>query len=530
MTPRALALRGGAGLRGVAALAANSYRAAASKRNRGGLSVPTAGADYHVDTRTRQDARELSRSLIRNAEHAAVLHSRWQDVMGVAMPRPASADPAWNEQVQKAFEARAKLVRGGFDAAERFAWPALQRQWIGHVGSDGEVYAILLADGTVATCEAHTVTGPAVGNQFQRSIDGVVIDNRNRLVRIYVAPERNGVARREEAKPFDAANVLAFVHRTRASQTRGLPPLVAGLDDFERTDSVVESTVISAEQQAALPVVIKKIKSELLKGAGGTGYSPRTANGNPAPIDGGVTSDTIPDWIDTARNSILMLADDQDVANIPLTQPNMNVPPFVTWMIRCLGLGLGMPYEIAFMDMNSMSWSSGKTLITLARDALAHWRGNVIEPGLSQFYHWWITNEIAAGRIPARADALSVAWDWPQLPWPDPIKEEQRNNLAIANGTDSLQRIVGPAWRDILREQAEAARLRDTLAIARIGNIQAEIDKLTKQYPNLSLTWAQVITLAGATSAPGAYLQATAAVDQAASNPSTQTQDKTATQ
>jgi hypothetical protein len=128
----------------------------------------------------------------------------------------------------------------------------------------------------------------------------------------------------------------------------------------------------------------------------------------------------------------------------------------------------------------------------------------------------WLTTEIAAGRIPARPDFTEVAWDWPQLPWPDPIKEEQRNQLAIANGTDSIQRIVGPAWREILREQAEVAQLRDALAISRIGNIQAEIDKLAKQYPNLALTWAQVITLAGATSAPGAYLQATAAVDQAA--------------
>jgi capsid protein len=515
-TARGLALRVPLSLRA----AAGSYRASETTRSR--VAVRGAGgADRHVDDQTRARARELMQDLLRNAHPATVLHGRWLDDLGVPMPRSTTGDEQWDSQVDALWQIDAQRKRGGLDARGMHTWAGLFRGWASATAGDGDVLIVKGEDLMLRTYEAERIAGPSGGNQHQRTVGGVVLGRDGEPLRTYVAPVRaGGWVDAKAAEPVEQEACVFFQHLTRHSQTRGLPVLVAGLDDFERLDSMLESTVIAGEQNSNLFGAIKGLKSELAAGARGPATSaPISAKGAPAILDTGANpADRVPDYYETARGALLMLYDDQEYQAIQPTAPNLAIGPFMTWMLRLLSLGYSYPYELALMDLGGLSWSSSKTLVTLARAGMARWRGQVFEAGLRDIRNWWLAAKINAGLIRPRDDWESHAWDWPELPWPDPLKEEQRNVLAYANGSDSPQRVVGHAWADIRRENHQAVLLSDALAVERLAKLQQSIDVANAANKNLNLTRAEVLAINGAVTAPGAFLQAAANLNQSQTN------------
>ncbi len=256
---------------------------------------------------------------------------------------------------------------------------------------------------------------------------------------------------------------------------------------------------------------MKRIESSVDQTEGVTGqvgvWTPITNNGLPAPMDAGASNvDQVPDYVSAARGALMMLYEDQEFHQVKNENPNLNVPPFMTFLLRLHALGLGYPYELAFMDVGDMSWSAGKTLITLARTSMAKWRTQTFGPTLTHLAMWQVERWADEFNDPMPADA-SVVWSWPELPWPDPFKEEQTNKLGRENGTTSTRRIE-PDWQKIQDEIVEEDSRRDTLSIARIARIQQQCNDANKKTEGLDLNWRQIVALVGATSQPGHYLQA----------------------
>ncbi|MCE2725110.1 MAG: hypothetical protein LW865_17820, partial [Betaproteobacteria bacterium] len=67
-------------------------------------------------------------------------------------------------------------------------------------------------------------------------------------------------------------------------------------------------------------------------------------------------------------------------------------------------------------------------------------------------------------------------------------------------------------WAQANKEQIEMA----VAEIERIAEIQRKINDANNSIPGLNLNWAQIATIGGAASAPGAYLQAAASSTQVA--------------
>lgn len=498
-----------------AQLASSSYRAADTVRSRQYNDGARGGsADHHIDNRSRETIRELSRSMERNAHEYSVLVGRWCDDMGTPMPRFTTSDDKLNTWLSARFEQRAALQRGGFDARQMSNWAGLVRLWQSHFAFDGDVFVLKQNDGRVSTWEAQNVCGGPQPNQYNRTVGGMRLDASGAATALFIAPNgRGGFPDKARAKEYSADQAFWFANRTRHSQTRGLPPLVSGLDDIERVDALLESTVISGEQASNVYGAIKGISSALARNRGPGTSAPVTAGGKSAPLETSVNpADQTPDWVESSRGALLMLYDQQEYQPIQATHPNVNVSPFMISVLRMIGMGLSYPYEVAFMDMGTLSWSAGKTLITLARGGMSKWRSEVFEPGLSSFLRWNTEREIEeyAGTIPSDFNTDQFVWDWPELPWPDPVKEETRNTLAFQNKTDSPQRLIGHAWKKIREELAEADRLDDKLSVDRLAELQRLIDKENEANPNLKLTRAEVLAILGAKSAPGAFLQGAA--------------------
>lgn len=513
-----------------AQLASTSYRAASDVRSRMANDGARGGsADRHVDDRSRDTIRELSRSLERNAHQYSVFIRRWADDMGTPWPRFTTSDENLNKWLAKRFEQRAGLHSGGLDARQINTWSAMNRLWQTHVAFDGDVFALKLDTGRVQTWEAQNICGGPQPNQYRRTTGGLRLDQYGAPTGIFVSPNgAGGFPQKALAKEYSAEQAFWFSYRTRYSQTRGLPPLVSGMDDVERVDAMLESTVISGEQASNVYGAIKGISSALARNRSPGTSAPVTAGGRNAPLETSVNpADNAPDWVESARGALLMLYDNQEFQQVTSNHPNPNVTPFLVSVLRMVGMGLAYPYEVAFMDMGTLNWSASKTLITLARTGMNGWRNDVFQPGLNTFGQWWLEREIDEWnqKLPQDFALDQFVWDWPQLPWPDPVKEETRNTLAFANKTDSPQRLLGREWSRIREENAQADELDDKLTVNRLAKLQREIDAANAANTNLKLQRAEVLAILGAKSAPGAFLQGAAA--QAAADSITDDGEKT---
>ena len=131
-------------------------------------------------------------------------------------------------------------------------------------------------------------------------------------------------------------------------------------------------------------------------------------------------------------------------------------------------------------------------------------------------WRWQIARAIELGKLPRIDDWMCHAHEWPELAWPDPLKETQTQAGQMMLGTTSLHRILGGnSWRDVLREQALEQQERDQHFIERVAKAYDACQKLQAKYPDLNLSWSQVIASTGAINQPAAYLDAVAKTDAA---------------
>ncbi len=484
-----------------------SYRAAENPRTRA-IRYWGGSGDVHADHRTRRIIREMTRHLERNSHVWGILHDRWLDDLGTPDPAFRSDDLEWNARMHARWQEKKELARGGWDSRQLVNFSSWFRLFAGSVGRDGDAAVVKVEDGTWALIESDRIDAPMKGNQYQSTITGMTLNRVGAIQKIWVCPMSNGYPQIGQAVPYAAEDIEFCAHRKRISQTRGMPPLVAGMDDFERGDSLLESTVIQAEQASSIWGVIKKLKAELARGTGGQAIAPVTNNGMKSPLDAGASNiDQVPDYVSAARGALMMLYEDQEFLQVKNENPNLNVPPFMQFLLRLHSLGLSYPYELAFMDMNRNSWSNGKMLITLARTGMKRWREQTFGPTLTHLAQWQLERWADEFNDPLPKNWGTIRWSWPEIPWPDPLKEEQTNKLARENGTTSTQRMV-PEWRRVQEEITEEDKRRDTLQIERIVEAQKLCNKYNATVPGLDLRWPHVVSLVGATSAPGAYLQA----------------------
>jgi len=499
-TPRARALRARATLPGLSA-SAGSYRATDAARSR--VRVHGGGGDTHADRQSRRVLRDLSRDLERNAEPYQIFLRGAARLIGAPTPRPTTPDHAWNRAIAAHWRAHAGRIRGGFDARNLDTWPALCLGWWMAALRDGDVARALLATGQIQTIEADCIDAPPrPGNQHRRVVGGLTLGQQSDLLGVWLAPrDANGRPQAEKATEHspEYVGLLAFFRGT--SQTRGVPVMCAGLDNAERVDALVESEIIGAEQASN---IFGAVTRQLGQGQVAPG-APLVQGDIAAAAGADVTQasaqgQTI-DYVSFPAGSYLDLPVGHDWKSDKPGRPNLDVPQFLRAILSMSAAVIALPYPVIFADFHGINWSGNRGLVSLTRDALATLRDTWCEPYVDPVYGWWLAHGLADGTLPAPpagwtwAQTMAHEWDWPMRPeWPDPLKEEQRHDLALRLGTSSLHRISGPDWYDILRERAEEEQAADRLAIDRIRALHAACQQAG--IPGLS--WQQALALSRA--------------------------------
>jgi capsid protein len=514
--------RGGTSSAGEIRATLGSYRA--TDLNRARLILRDGSGDRHADDASRRLARELARDQDRSSGTYRAIVTAFLDLCigeGV-LPRPLTADPEWNKKALALFKQKAEAKAGGFDIEGVDNYFGLQRIWARAVVNDGDLLLVKLKGQTLATVEADRIDGRSGGNQYQRVVGGVRINAVTGARLAYgVAPYdgSGSFVQSEKAEFYNADEVIYVGTSSRKSQVRSLPALVANLDDSERADSLVESEIISAEQASLLWGQLEDPDGNAASGAPDP-LAPTNADGTPA-IGGAPTaaqgSNTV-NWTDWVAGTLLHTGR-RKFKQIEAQRPNLDVVEFLKALIRIFAAELGVPYELAMLDVGDLSWSGNKALLAFCERRLHVWRKQVFGPMFSSIYRWQINAWIKQGLLTAREDWWNHDHGWPRAPeadGPDQVTTD-KGNLEI--GRTSLHRLVGADWESVLREQGAEQRVRDGENLTRIMVAYKAIEKAKAECPGLELTWQQLLTLNGANSAPGEFLKASAAAVTASTPP-----------
>jgi capsid protein len=154
-------------------------------------------------------------------------------------------------------------------------------------------------------------------------------------------------------------------------------------------------------------------------------------------------------------------------------RPGTTFDSFVTRILRLIGAGVDLPYEIVALDFQKVNYTSSRSALLEARRTWAchqgYWRAAACQP----VYRMVIEDAFVAGQLPAvpgffeRIDAWTRAeWIPPTWGWVDPEAEIKASVLAIQANLSTLSEECSGQGRDVRRVVAKRKREEQMLKAA----------------------------------------------------------------
>ena len=316
--------------------------------------------------------------------------------------------------------------------------------------------------------DAQTISardGTALENG-NRVIGGVEVDSAGAPVAYWVLPQHPGsvdwsrlnenIAQRVIA--FGAKtgrrNVLHLFDRVRPDQTRGVPYLAPVIETLKQLDRYTEAEVAKAVIQAAFTVFVTSDTGE-------TGIPGEQYALPPAP--GALT---------LGNGKILGLQPGQDVTFPAATSPNSAFDPFVTSLLRQVGVALEIPFEVLIKHFTS-SYSAARASLLEAWKFYRNRRNFLAIRFCQPIFEAWMDEAVVLGRVKApgyfsdpllRRAYLSADWIGDAPGAIDPLKEAQAAKLRCDEGFSSLtietMELTGRNWNDVHPQRVREHALR----------------------------------------------------------------------
>jgi lambda family phage portal protein len=232
-------------------------------------------------------------------------------------------------------------------------------------------------------------------------------------------------------------NAIHLYERRRPGQSRGVPYLAPVIETLKQLDRYTEAEIAAAVVAGLFAVFVK---SE------GDGLSPlESATLGITPGGDGDKSEA--SW--DGKLSPALVADlrpGEDIVSANPGRPNQAFDPFMTSVLRQVGMALELPYEVLIKHFQS-SYSAARAALL---EAWAHFRcrRDWLATHLCQpIYETWMEEAIALGRIVAPGfffDPL-VRYAWLGCQWVgdgpgsiDPLKEVQAARERVDLGISTL--------------------------------------------------------------------------------------------
>jgi len=281
---------------------------------------------------------------------------------------------------------------------------------------------------------------------------------------------------------FGRARVIHAFEPERIGQSRGKPPITAVARMFKMYDHLtvekLRSTVLNAMIFAAMETPMDQ--ENFVEAFGGDKAKDYQASLN--------------EWrVQMRGGTIIPMPPGTKLNPFIPGKADSELDAFATLMLRHIGTGLNMPYELIFKDFSKSNYSSASAALEEAWRYFYACRQMVTDNWCSVVYDLWFEEAVNRGRIPdckpadfyARRLAWTQAkWIYAGRGWRDPLKEATAAGTRMDNGITSLQDECASQGKDsrdvqeqLAREMAHAMRLEEQYglpsgALSRRGNAQ----------------------------------------------------------
>ena len=216
-------------------------------------------------------------------------------------------------------------------------------------------------------------------------------------------------------------------------------PFIKNIDDFN------EAVIIGARVAACFSAFVEVNNPGAAQKSMTTDIDPRNPNQKVTKMQQG---------------SIFYLNKGETISFASPNKPGDNYDSFMLRSYKTLSMCFRIPYILAFLDTDQVSYSSWRGAILDSFKMVKRWRRD-LDRILKWVVNTFVMEGIAAGEIRGSLSTVNIKIRWPAVGVLDIEKEERGNQLALENGTKSVQMACDEQGVDY--EEVRKERLQEKL-------------------------------------------------------------------
>jgi lambda family phage portal protein len=400
----------------------------------------------------------------------------------------------WERDVKALFDKVAGSTDLDLRGTETFA--GLQELAFRSVLERGEVFALLpvrkrpgtLCNLKLQLVEADRVTNPQLTYDTLWRMSGIETDIDGLPVAYWVetTPSWLNVVRTWARVPARGEksgrpNVLHVYRQQRIGDKRGIPMLSPVIETLKQLSRYTEAELMAAVISSMFTVFVKTLtgdNDDLTADAMPPALVPTAGDADP-----GLSSGTHVKPIAMGNGAIVELAEGEDISTANPGRPNPNYEPYVTALIRQVGMAVDIPFEVLMQHFSS-SYSASRAALIEMWDAVMTQRAWFADGLCQPTYEEWLAEMVLSGRIRApgffaseeiRRSYCRSEWIGAAMPQLDPVKESTAADKRVASGYSTIERetraLNGSSWERNFRQRAKEEALRKQLGLDFSTNI-----------------------------------------------------------
>lgn len=439
--------------------------------------------------------RSRSRDLVRNSPIAGgAIETDVAHVVGTGLTLQSRIDAKrlgmtpeaaseWQSNVEREF-----MLWAGSEFADAYGesnFYELQNLAYRSAQESGDSFVVLVAKNrpswpyrmALQVIEADRVCNPDGRSDNDKLVAGIERDESGEVKAVHIASRHPGSSLFRDGRPIvwsrvpfrgDSSgrrNVLHLKRKLRPGQTRGIPALAPIIETLKQLTRYSQAEVDAAVNSAAFAVFTTMDPDAFKEVFSDDGQAQYVENAQR--WDGS---------LGTAKAVNLLPGESIETAN--MARPNPNFDPFVAAVMRQVGMGLNIPFEVLVKHFSS-SYSAARAALLDAWRTFKIRREWLASKMCQPVYEEWLADAVATGRIAAPgffADP-GVRAAWCRAMWAgdgpgaiDPLKEasaaEKRMQIGLSTLAEEITAYDGGDWDTKHAQQVleRKARERDGLA------------------------------------------------------------------
>jgi len=435
-----------------AARSALSYKHGKNRRLGPQSQAGKGSGDAHMASTEMTILREQVRQLDRDNYIAKSVMDRMLDcILGVGIKLQVSTGnkrvDALTEKLWEEYWGGSPEIRGLCNGQ------ALERIILRSRKIDGDILIVRISNGSIQLIESDQIRTPSSLRSDRNVINGVRVDAFGRPVEFYVFPHEDAAMQHNQdinkAAVIRAEDCIFVAERSRISMTRGVSAFASCIDLFDDIDGFIEASVIQQKVSASHVMVIEQ-------------------KGGPDILDTETAYDSKGRSMqveETRPGSTLYLDVGESAKVLGAQQSGQQFGPFVTQMLRFVGLPFGMPLEITSMDFSKTNFSSARASLQLADKNFKREHNVMVREVLEKIFFWFLEDQIRIGNLPERKYKINAVP--PKMISVDPLKEIKAEIEKIGAGLSTLRDSAhadGKEWDEIMDQRQTEIMLASKIA------------------------------------------------------------------